>query len=65
MIVPIYLFSGLTNYSTQTLATIHVAYSHSVFCSKHIEGLSLRHQLHWHLLLESVTTCFTGCRLLL
>ena len=26
MIVPICLFSGLTNYGTQTLSTIHVAY---------------------------------------
>jgi hypothetical protein len=36
MNVPICLFSGLTNYGTQTLSTIHVAYSHSAFCSEHI-----------------------------
>ena len=37
MIVPIFLFSGLTNYGTQTLSTIHVAY-YMFFCMQIIPG---------------------------
>jgi len=43
MTVPICLFSGLTNYSTQTLSTILVAYLVIVSATSNIEGLSLRH----------------------
>ena len=40
MIVPIFLFSGLTNYGTQTLATIHVA-QFIFFCTNIIVCLSI------------------------
>jgi hypothetical protein len=63
MIAPICLFSGLTNYGAQTLSTFMLT---SLFFSVQTsyKVFPLCHQFHKRLLLESVTTCFTGRRLL-
>jgi hypothetical protein len=60
MFVAVFLFSGLTDYATQTLPTIHVAYLVIVSATSNIVCLSILSSIPWAPISRTVSLLCTA-----